>query len=314
MFFEEFGSYLETIILSPESIILTGDYNFHVDVEGDPDARAFLDLLASMGLKQHVNVPTHVSGHTLDLMITREHDPVISSVPVADRYLSDHASVLCSLNNAKPDCVAKIIRYRQLRAIDFDALREDVEKSELCTREYSDLNELTSSYNSTLTSLLDKHAPMKEKVVVCRQRLPWFNSEIKCAIRTRRKAERKWRRTKSQQDFRAFKGARNRATLSAISWIQKICTANKRSHYSLPTVDDVTSRLTKAKVFGVMDAKSAFWQVKLTESSSYYITFNTSFVRFRWLRMPFGISSAPEVWQRKMKEPIEGLRGGTSHS
>ena len=272
-----------------------------MDVEGDPDARAFLDLLASMALKQHVNVPTHVSGHTLDLMITREHDPVISSVPVADRYLSDHASVLCSLNSAKPDCVAKIIRYRQLRAIDFYALRQEVEKSELCTREYSDLNELTSSYNSTLTSLLDKHAPMKEKVVVCRQRLPWFNSEIKCAIRTRRKAERKWRRTKSQQDFRAFKGARNRATLSAISWIQKICTANKRSHYSLPTVDDVTSRLTKAKVFGVMDAKSAFWQVKLTESSSYYIT-------------PFGISSAPEVWQRKMKEPIEGLRGGTSHS
>ena len=101
----------------------------------------------------------------------------------------------------------------------------------------------------------------------------------------------------------------HRATLSAFSWIQKICTANKRSHYPLPTVDDVTSRLTKAKVFGVMDAKSAFWQVKLTESSSYYITFNTSFVRFRWLRMPFGISSAPEVWQRNMKEPIEGLRG-----
>ena len=179
VFFEEFGSYLETIVLSPESLILTGDYNFHVDVEDDPDARAFLDLLASIGLKQHVNVPTHVSGHTLDLMITREHDPVISSVPVADRYLSDHASVLCSLNSAKPDCVAKIIRYRQLRAIDFDALRQDVEKSELCTREYSDLNELTSSYNSTLTSLLDKHAPMKEKVVVCRQRLPWFNSEIR---------------------------------------------------------------------------------------------------------------------------------------
>ena len=101
---------------------------------------------------------------------------------------------------------------RQLKAIDFDALRQDVEKSELCAREYSDLNELTSSYNSTLTSLLDKHALMKEKVVVCRQRLAWFNSEIKCAIRTRRKAERKWRRTKSQQDFRAFKGARNRAT------------------------------------------------------------------------------------------------------
>ena len=51
VFFGEFGSYLETIILSPESLILTGDYNFHVDVEDDLDARAFLDLLASMGLK-----------------------------------------------------------------------------------------------------------------------------------------------------------------------------------------------------------------------------------------------------------------------
>ena len=178
VFSEEFGSYLETIILSPESLILTGDYNFHVDVEDNPDARAFLDLLASMGLKQHVNVPTRVSDHTLDLMRMREHDPVISSVPVVDRYLSNHASVLCSLNSAKPDCVAKIMRYRHLMAIDFDALRQDVEKSELCTREYSDLNKLTSSHNSTLTSLLDKYPPMKEKVVVCRQCLPWLNSPV----------------------------------------------------------------------------------------------------------------------------------------
>ena len=49
-------------------------------------------------------------------------------------------------------------------------------------------------------------------MVLCRQRLLWFNSEIKCGVRTRRKVERKWQRTKCQQDFRAFKGARNRET------------------------------------------------------------------------------------------------------
>ena len=86
-------------------------------------------------------------------------------------------------------------------------------------------------------------------------------------------------------------------------------TAIKRSHYPLPTVEDVTSRLTNAKVFSVLDAKSGFWQVKLTENSSYLTTFNTPFGRFRWLRMPFGISSAPEIWQRKMHEAIEGLQG-----
>ena len=86
-------------------------------------------------------------------------------------------------------------------------------------------------------------------------------------------------------------------------------TAIKRSHYPLPTVDDVTSLLTKAKVLNVMDAKSGFWQVKLSESSSYYTTFNTPFGRFRWWRMPFGISSTPEVWQRKMNEAIQDLCG-----
>ena len=33
--------------------------------------------LTSMGFKQHVTVPTHISGHTLDLLITREYDPVM---------------------------------------------------------------------------------------------------------------------------------------------------------------------------------------------------------------------------------------------
>ena len=76
-FFEEFSSYLESIILSPESLLLTDDFNFHVDVASDPDARVFLDLLTSMGLKQHVTITAHVSEHTLDLLITREHDSVI---------------------------------------------------------------------------------------------------------------------------------------------------------------------------------------------------------------------------------------------
>ena len=74
-------------------------------------------------------------------------------------------------------------------------------------------------------------------------------------------------------------------------------------------MDDVTSPITKAKGFCVIHAKSGFCQVKLSESSSYYTSFNTPFGRFRWLRMPFGITSAPEVWQRKMNDSIEGLRG-----
>ena len=124
-----------------------------------------------------------------------------------------------------------------------------MEKSELCTREYSDLSELTSSYNSTLTSLLDKHAPMKEKVVVCRQRLPWFNSEIiKICYKDEAKGGKEKAKDKSQQDFRAFKGARNRATFvmngARCEYYTNLIAENSSdpvsyTHLTLPTIYSV---------------------------------------------------------------------------
>ena len=85
--------------------------------------------------------------------------------------------------------------------------------------------------------------------------------------------------------------------------------AIKREHYQMPTVEEIATRLDKAKLFTVVDAKDGFWQKKLDRESSYKTTFNTPFGRYRWLRMPFGISSAPEVWQRTMHELVEGLEG-----
>ena len=83
----------------------------------------------------------------------------------------------------------------------------------------------------------------------------------------------------------------------------------KRAHYPLPAIKDVTTTLTDAKVFSVLDATTGFNQVKMDPDSSYLTTFNTPFGRYRWLRMPFGISCAPEEWQRRMHEITEGLPG-----
>ena len=48
--------------------------------------------------------------------------------------------------------------------------------------------------------------------MMSRRRVAWFNSDIKTAIKARRKAEKKWRCSRSQDDLRAFKMARNYAT------------------------------------------------------------------------------------------------------
>ena len=85
--------------------------------------------------------------------------------------------------------------------------------------------------------------------------------------------------------------------------------AIKRSHYPMPTIEEVAIKLSKAKVFTVLDAKSGFWQIKLDEESSMLTTFNTLFGHFCWLRMPFGICSAPEEFQRRMNNTFENLKG-----
>ena len=56
-----------------------------------------------------------------------------------------------------------------------------------------------------------------------------------------------------------------------------------RNHYPTPTVEDVAPRLTKAKVFSLVDAKDGFLQVVLGELSSYLTPFWTPFGRYRWL-------------------------------
>ena len=61
--------------------------------------------------------------------------------------------------------------------------------------------------------------------------------------------------------------------------------------------------------FSFLDAKNGFWHVKLDEESSYLTTFYTPSGRYRWCRIPFGVSSAPEVFQRRMHELIECLSG-----
>uniref|UniRef100_A0A673W9M9 Gypsy retrotransposon integrase-like protein 1 n=1 Tax=Salmo trutta TaxID=8032 RepID=A0A673W9M9_SALTR len=85
--------------------------------------------------------------------------------------------------------------------------------------------------------------------------------------------------------------------------------ALRRSHYIMPTLEDVLYKLPKARVFTLVDARDAFLQCKLDEPSSYMTTFWTPWGRKRWLKLPFGVSVAPEVYQRKQHELLRGLSG-----
>ncbi|XP_048259745.1 uncharacterized protein K02A2.6-like [Haliotis rufescens] len=85
--------------------------------------------------------------------------------------------------------------------------------------------------------------------------------------------------------------------------------AVKREHYPMRTVEEIMPHLPGAKIFTVLDAESGFWQIKLDQESSKLCTFNTPYGRYRFTRLPFGVKSAPEVFQRTMSQLLEGLTG-----
>ena len=104
-----------------------GDFNIHIDdaVE-QPDTQTFLDLLDSLGLKQHVTQPTHVSGHILDLIITRNSENIIKYPPSVDRFIPDHASIhsiMCTLEQSNPASIVMTRRYRKIKSVNVETYR-----------------------------------------------------------------------------------------------------------------------------------------------------------------------------------------------
>ena len=82
-----------------------------------------------------------------------------------------------------------------------------------------------------------------------------------------------------------------------------------REVHPLPKVDETLAQLAGAKIFSKLDANSGFWQIPLSQSSRLLTTFITPMGRYCFNKLPFGISSAPEHFQRRMSELLTGLQG-----
>lgn len=85
--------------------------------------------------------------------------------------------------------------------------------------------------------------------------------------------------------------------------------AIEREDFKPPTFENISSTLNGCKVFTVVDMSNCYWHQKLTENSSYLCTFNTPHGRYRFKRMPFGISCASEVAQKMVEKNFGDIQG-----
>ena len=110
----------------------------------------FLDLLSSVGLQQHIDFSTHISGSTSYLLITRTLDLNIIKKIQPDIYFSDHWSAPFTLNFSKPRLSRQKVSFRKVKAIYTTTFMAGLAASRLCKDPPFKLDKPVDYYKSTL--------------------------------------------------------------------------------------------------------------------------------------------------------------------
>jgi len=82
-----------------------------------------------------------------------------------------------------------------------------------------------------------------------------------------------------------------------------------RERHPIPTVDDFLYQLNGSTVFSKLDLRWGFHRIELEEQSRNITIFITHKGLFRYKRLMFGISSAPELCQHTIQQVLEGWEG-----
>ena len=83
-------------------------------------------------------------------------------------------------------------------------------------------------------------------------------------------------------------------------------------HYPLAVLSDLLMSLGRGnKIFTSMELLSGYWQVPLASDSCEVMEFSKPSGHYEWLRMPFGLKSAPLTFQRMINTIFTGLLGKT---
>ena len=200
-FLDEFTELLDDYALSKELFIIAGDINIHME-SANASANQVKSLLDAYDLTQHVNCATHIKGHTLDIVIT-PHKVNLKELYVKNIDLSHHYLInFNSLLMVETTKEKRTISYRS-KDVDMTKFSEDVKERLQSLNHTTDLKETINVYNSSLSELVNKHAPVLTKTISIASHAPWFDAEYVSLRKSRRKAEKRYRKSKLDNDKKA---------------------------------------------------------------------------------------------------------------
>ena len=154
----DFTVLLQGLSIYTGELVLMGDFNFLVENhENYQHAQQLLSLIDAFCLIQHVRQPTHLHGHTLDLIISRFSITIVHEVTVENPMISDHKSVIFKINMQRPTLSIKKIKYRIWKNFDLENFKTDITNSELTLNMPVDVDSATNQFHAVLSKSKNTH-------------------------------------------------------------------------------------------------------------------------------------------------------------
>ena len=226
-FLDIFTELLVDILTCNTNLVVLGDFNIHVNETSNPNVNIFLDTMTALGLKQHVDGPTHKGGNCLDLIFTEELSRAKAVGCSKDMFVSDHSSIICILDIPKENCTRKEITFRKLRDVDRIQLVKDMSLEEIKTDK---LDDMVEQLERSLAAAIDKQAPEITKVITDRKKKPWFGDKLKEQKRIVRRREKIYRRYRLESCWTAFDMERRKYRRMLVE-AKNVCYSNQVKEY-----------------------------------------------------------------------------------
>lgn len=190
-FLNELSDLLTFLRSNHDRILLSGEFNIHVDSQSCSLSRELLSLLDCLGFTQHVNAPSHNRGHILDLVITTS---LSVNLLALDLTISDHLAVLFNLDLPVPAVKVKhTVKFRSVNSINPIIFADSFFSTPLHDDQTRVLADMVESYNTNLCNVLDILAPEKTRLVSYTHYSPWYNDQLHFMKTGGRRLEHRWR-------------------------------------------------------------------------------------------------------------------------
>ena len=213
-FMDEFSELLDQYVISNDLCVIAGDFNIHMETQ-TANANQLKELLDAYGLQQHIKDPTHIKGHTLDIVITSTRDGFMKDVEISNLDLSDHFLIDFKLSAESNKRQQKVIRYRSLKNVDVMKFGDDV-KNKMGEHHSRELGTLVQDYNFTLKNLVNEYTSWKTRTIKIVPDAPWFDAEYANLRKLRRNAEKRFKRSGLETDKRWYITLRKQAVQASV--------------------------------------------------------------------------------------------------